>query len=138
MALIDDIYQRMAPSHVIYVRLMKNRLEIKHLKTGKTLERTAETPFSNERLLITDPSKAESFAKELIAELLELNKKLLDRALTVVLQPVEPAFSEITPVEKMIYQDFAMYIGAKKYYLVEHRRRLTDEEVKEIFERFGK
>lgn len=132
MALIDDIYQRIAPTHVLYIRLMKNRVEIKHVKSGKSIEGTSETNFSNDRLLIADNIVAENYTKQLIAELLESKRKLLYRALTIVLQPADESIPDITPSEKRIYQDFAAFIGAKKYYLVDHQRRLTDEEVGEI------
>lgn len=132
MALIDDIYSFIAPTHLIYIRMTPNALEIKHIKSGNTLTRKAETPFSNERLLITDPLIAEPFTKSLIAELLNSKKKLLDRKLTVVLQPMHPAIEVFTPVEQMIFQDFAYQIGGKCYFLVDHSRRLTDEEVTEI------
>lgn len=132
MALIDDIYSFIAPTHLIYIRMSPNALEIKHLKSGKTITRKAEISFSNERLLITDPLIAEPFAKSLIAELLNSKKKLLDRALTIVLQPMHPAVDNFTPTEIMIFNDFACQIGGKFHFLVEHSRRLTDEEVREV------
>lgn len=132
MALIDDIYQRITPTHLLYIRLKKNHLEIKHIKSGKIIEGTSEKPFSNERLLIADYLIAEEHAKQLIAELLNSKRKLLDRALTILLQPADESIADITPSEKRIYVDFASFIGAKYYYLVEHQRRLLDEEVREI------
>lgn len=132
MALIDDIYQHITPTHLLYIRLKKNHLEIKHIKSGKTIKGSSEKPFSNERLLIADYLIAEAYAKELIAELLNSKRKLLDRALTIVFQPADESIPDITPSEKRIYVDFASFIGAKYYYLVEHKRRLLDEEVREV------
>lgn len=132
MALIDDIYQKITPTHLLYIRLKKNHLEIKHTKSGNFIEGTSEKAFSNDRLLIADYMVAEAYAKELIAELLNSKRKLLDRALTIVLQPADESIADITPSEKRIYNDFAHFIGAKYYYLVEHQRRLSDEEVREI------
>lgn len=128
-SLFNILVTRILPKSTVYVRLMKNRLEITHVDSGRTISADATIPFSNDRLLIAENIPAERFGKELIAELLLHNKKLFNRPIRMVLQPVDPEIKEITAVERMIYHDFAFHSGARYIWLCEHQRPMSAEEV---------
>ena len=101
-SLLNILVTRILPKSTVYVKLKKNRLEITDIDSGKTLVRDASIPFSNDRLLIAENIPAERLAKELIAELLLHDKKLFNRPIRMVLQPVDPEITEVTAVERMI------------------------------------
>jgi hypothetical protein len=91
---------------------MKNRIEVKHIQSGKIISKTSEKPFSNDRLIIAYYENAESLMKSIIHEL--FIKKTFDRPNFFLLQPIDKDITEITPVESRIYQDFAAFSGASK------------------------
>lgn len=128
-SLLNILVTRILPKSTVYVKLMKNRLEVTDIESGKTLVREATIPFSNERLLIAENIPAERFGKELISELLLHNKKFFNRPVRMVLQPVDPEITEITAVERMIYHDFAFHSGARYIWLCDHQRPMSSEEV---------
>lgn len=128
-SLLNSVVSSFLPKSTVYLKLMKNRLELTHIESGKTLSGTAAIPFSNDRLLIADHLSAERFAKELLAELLVHRKKLFQGAVRIVLQPIDAEITEITAVERMIYQDFAFHAGARYIWVCEHQRPMSAEEV---------
>ena len=129
MSIVTDLVSWVLPKSTVYLKLMKNRLELTHIESGKMLSGTATIPFSNDRLLIAENIPAEKFAKELIAELLLHNKKLFNKRIRMVLQPVDPEITEITAVERMIYHDFAFHAGARYIWVCEHQRPMSAQEV---------
>jgi len=133
-SLLNILVTRILPKSTVYVKLKKNRLEITDIDSGKTLVRDASIPFSNDRLLIAENIPAERLAKELIAELLLHDKKLFNRPIRMVLQPVDPEITEVTAVERMIYQDFALHAGARYFWLCEHQHPMSAQEVLDFIE----
>ena len=128
-SLLNILVTRILPKSTVYVKLMKNRLEVTDIESGKTLVREATIPFSNDRLLIAENIPAERFGKELISELLLHNKKFFNKPVRIVLQPIDPEITEITAVERMIYHDFAFHSGARYIWLCDHQRPMSSEEV---------
>ena len=121
------IIERLLPDRILYVKLMKNRIEVKHIQSGKVITKTAEKPFSNDRLIIANYENAETLLKSIIHEL--FIKKTFDRPNYILLQPVDKDIVEITPVESRIYVDFAAFSGASKVKIYPTQESLTDEEV---------
>ena len=115
------------PDRILYVKLMKNRIEVKDLQSGRIIAKTAEKPFSNERLLIADYEVAESLMKSIIQDL--HIAETFERPYYFLLQPIDKDITEITPVESRVYHDFATFSGASKVKLYPTRESLTDEEV---------
>jgi hypothetical protein len=119
--------ERLLPDRILYVKLMKNKIEVKHIQSGKIITKTAEKAFSNDRLIIAYYENAESLMKSIIHEL--FIKKTFDRPNFFLLQPIDKDITEITPVESRIYQDFAAFSGASKVKIYPTQENLTDEEV---------
>lgn len=114
----------------VYIRLFENKIELHYLSSGQIITRTAVQPFSNERLLIASFNNAEALIREILTEI--QGKKLLTSPLIVLLQPMEKIEGGISEVEKMVFQDLAMHIGGKYYFLHETQELLTDAEVRRI------
>jgi hypothetical protein len=120
-------FERLLPDRILYVKLMKNRIEVKHIQSGKIISKTAEMPFSNDRLIIAHFENAETLMKNIIHEL--FITKTFDRPNYFLLQPIDKEIIEITPVEYRIYNDFAASSGAAKVQIYPVQNDLTDEEV---------
>ncbi len=115
----------------LYIRLSKNKVEIKHIETGQHITRNSPRPFSNDRLIIADFELAEEFMRNLVAELLNLKNRSSKRNLDVVFQIIDPDITFITPVERRTYLDSIEHAGAICCWICDHQRALTDEEVME-------
>jgi hypothetical protein len=100
-----------------------------NISNGKLISKIAEQQFSSDKLLIADNIIAEKMGKEMIEEI--TNNKSKKRLVKIVLQPMENRFEKISPVEKMIYNDFISQIGGNEIYFEESDQRLTKEQIEE-------
>ncbi len=114
----------------IYIRLFENKVELRYLSKNQTITRIAENKFSNERLLIASFNNAEALIREILTEI--QGKRLLTPLLVVLLQPMEKIEGGISEVEKRVFQDLAMQVGGKYYFLHETPELLSDSQVREI------
>ena len=96
-----------------------------NLSNDKSISRKSIPEFSSDRLLIADNIIAEKLGKEMLFEV--CNHDIKSRTISIVLQPLEPGFGVIYPVERMIYQDFVCMIGGNECYLEESTERLTKD-----------
>lgn len=112
----------------LYIRLSKNKAEIKHIESGKSIVRISSNPFSSDRLILSDFELAEKFLKVVIEELLTGEKKFL-RQVEVILQIVDEDVLIIEPIERRAYRDSMEHAGAKAVWICEHQNVLSDEEV---------
>ncbi len=85
--------------------------------------------FSSERLLIANSDIAISSGKLLLQEVCGSNLKMSN--IYLFIHPVESGFSNISPVEEMIYNDFGSSIGASGVIIVKEESKLTDKEIEE-------
>lgn len=116
--------------HLFYLRILKNKLELKHIESGKTIKRTAVKAFSNERLLIADFSNAEELLRILLAELTD--KNIFQPRCQFVVQPVDDVIKDISQVEMRAYIDICEHAGGSVVKVYDKQELLTDEQVKEI------
>ncbi len=121
------LIERLLPDRILYVKLMKNRIEVKHIQSGKIISKSAEKPFSNDRLIIAYYENAESLMKSIIDEL--FIEKIFHRPNFFLLQLIDKDITEITPTESRIYQDFAAFGGASKVKIYPTQENLSDDEV---------
>ena len=131
MNLIKDLLNKIIPKSTVYLRLYKNKMELRHLEKGIAIERKATEMYSNNRLLIADFNIAEEFLRNCIQELLN-ERKTFRKPLQIILQPVDDEIKELTNVESKIYLDCAQFAGASKVWIIEHQSRLSDPELIEI------
>lgn len=117
-----------------YIRIYKNKIEVKSLKTGKILKRESPINFSSNRLLLADFEVAEQFFRTVISEF--SGSKIFTRSLKVAMQPMELIEGGLSPTEKRAFRDSAEFIGAKKVVIINHTNYLSDEEFEEAFNNF--
>jgi hypothetical protein len=114
----------------LYVIVSRNSIKVKNLKNGKTASGVSQDKFSTDRLLIADPIKAEKIAKDLINQVAKANE-LRTRKLKIICHPIDEVLRDLSPAEKMIFNDFAFQIGGRQIYLVDKKQELTETELKE-------
>lgn len=117
----------------IYIRLYKNRAKVSRLDNGTTIEKTASTAFSNERIILGDYLVAEEFLKGIIQELIP--KKTFSTRFTFILHPLELTEGGLTEVEKRAMRDSAIHVGANEVYISESPIELTPQEVLDNMEK---
>lgn len=117
----------------LYIRMAKDQIRVLNLNNGQSTERSARSPFSNDRLIIADYEKAEEELQAAISEVVESG--VIPPALKIVFQIVDDRIHEITPVERRTYLDSCMHAGAKQVVICEHERALTDAEALELLKR---
>ncbi|MFT6982866.1 MAG: hypothetical protein ACJAUD_001636 [Crocinitomicaceae bacterium] len=119
------------PRITLYVKLSKNKVEIKHIESGQSIVRISSNPFSSDRLILSNYELAEKFLRIVIGELLTGEKKFM-RPIEVVLQIIDKDISIIEPIERRAYQDSMEHAGAKSVWICEYQNTLSDEEVMAI------
>lgn len=112
---------------------MRNKLEIRDVKSGRTVARKATQHFSNKRLLIAYFEEAELLFREIYVEL--FGKQIINRSHWALIQPVDKSILEITPTEHRIYNDFGQFGGAKIVKIYPTQEELLDKQVIEIMKR---
>lgn len=115
----------------MYVKLSKNKVEIKHIESGQSIVRISSNPFSTDRLILSNYELAEKFLRRVIEELLTGEKKFM-RLEEVVLQIIDKDILIIEPIERRAYRDSMEHAGAKAVWICEHQNALSDEEVMAI------
>lgn len=114
-----------------YIRIYKNKIEVKNLKTGQSITRVSAKEFSSNRLLLADFEVAEQFFRTVISEF--SGSKLFTRSLKVAMQPMELIEGGLSPTEKRAFRDSAEHIGAIKMIIINHTNYLSDKEFEEAF-----
>jgi hypothetical protein len=127
--MINKLIELIGKRQTLYIKLSKNKVEIKHIESGQLITRNSPRAFSNDRLIIADFELAESFMRDLVDELLNKKKRSSKKHLDVVIQIIDPEIEIITPVERRTYRDSIEHIGAIRCWICEHQKNLTDDEV---------
>jgi hypothetical protein len=109
-------------------------MEVKNIDTGKVTSRKSVHNFSNDRLIISDFIKAESFLRELIKEVSNHNS-FITPALKMLIQPVDDDIKNITEVELRTYKDSAEHAGGKIVLIYDKQDKLTDNQVLSLMDK---
>ncbi len=96
----------------LYLKLSCDRMQLRHLESGRGLERRASPPFSNARLLVADFIGAERLLKQALAELLP--KRFFSLRPRLLIQPLERLEGGLSPVEERILLELGLGSGARK------------------------
>lgn len=113
----------------IYLIVYKNDIKVVNIKNGKIASGKNQVFFSSDRLLIADLMKAEKLALELINQIVDLSD-LKTRNLKIVCHPIDNVLAELSPTEKMIFNDFVCNIGGRFVYLIDDKNELSEIELK--------
>jgi len=114
----------------IYIRLFENKIQLRHLDSGQTINRTCSDKFSSERLLVASCSIAIKFIRDVLSEVQK--DKLLKSSLVVLIQPMEKIEGGVSEVERMVFNDLIEQIGGKYAFVHDTQENLTDDEVRKI------
>ena len=107
-----------------YIRLYLNRIEIKDLKTGKTVSENSQTEFNNSRILIAQFNEAEFFFKSVFRK-----HDLNTRNSIGIIQQVEMSEGGLSEVEKRILLEIFERVGIKTVYLKKGTTRLSEKQL---------
>lgn len=121
------------PPEILCLRILKNKLEVKHIQSGREIKKSAVIPFSNDRLLIADFNNAEALFREVNNEM--FSSKSFRKSLHVVVQPVDEMIKNISSLENRAYIDFAEFAGASKVRIYPTQEKLSDQEVLDFLKR---
>ena len=112
----------------VYVRVRKNRFDVRHVESGREATVTSETPFTTIRLLVGEFPVAESALPAAMKDVKYGVPHLV--APTVVMHPLEMIEGGLSAVEHRVLMEVAHGAGAKRV-TVWVGPVLTDDEVRE-------
>lgn len=115
----------------IYIKLYENRVIVRDVNTKVTIDRKSLEPFSNTRLLLADFTIAEKFLREILNEM--YGKRMFQKALAVLIQPMEKTEGGLSEVEKVSFNDLALHIGGRYVKIEENKLNIDDVSVKNYF-----
>jgi len=115
----------------VYIRIFEDRIIMRRLDNGVELERSAELPFSNNRLLLAD---FDNLYELLNSTLIELDKGLVNKY-KFICQLVTENLNGVAQTEKMCLNDLGLKCGANWVFIVEHGNELTDIELQRLLEK---
>lgn len=119
----------------IYLVISRNQLEVHNLKTGQTIKLKSKEPFSTNRLLIANNIIAENLGKQIMSKICGRDLKL--SPVFIIIHPLEVGFDDVSQVEKMIYNDFGMILGAREVTIEESLEKLNKERLIRIKEKYS-
>ena len=112
----------------VYVRVRRNRFDVRHLESGTESSALAETPFTTTRLLVGRFGAAELALKKAFKQVFA--GRLFAVSPQVVIQPMEMAEGGLSEIEDRVLRELAIAAGARKVTVwVGHE--LSDDEVRQ-------
>jgi rod shape-determining protein MreB and related proteins len=112
----------------LYVRVSRNKLDVRHIESGRSVQLTSDTPFTTNRLLMGDFAAAETALRKAILES-QIGPKYLT-GLSVLMHPLEMIEGGLSGVEHRMFMEVADCAGAARMAVwVGHN--LSDHEVLE-------
>ena len=107
-----------------YIKLYVNRIEIEDLVNKKSISENSQTDFNNQRLLVADFMKAETFIKNVFK-----NNKLTTKNSVGIIQQIEMSEGGLSDIEKRILQELFTGVGIKEIYIDESLADLTEKQL---------
>ena len=132
MRMIYKLIDKIFPKRLLFMILSPNSVFLKDIETGKTISKKSLTAFSNDRLIISDFIIAEQFLREVLDEFYNEKGKVFRKSMKIVLQIIDKDKPIVTNVERRIYQDLVLHMGAAYFWLIEHQNNVNDTEIIEI------
>lgn len=114
-------------TELFYIKIYKNKFEIKHICSGKILIVNAKVDFSNNRSVIADYKEFEVLLKESLIKILD--KRIFPPTYKFVLHVKEKHMTNLSEVERRALVDSSEQINAIKVIIFEEETDLTDENV---------
>lgn len=99
-------------NHIVYVKVYANRMELKHLSTGKTVTEIPVQPFTTARLLVGQFTVAEATLAKGLRRLKQRAWWLIKPC--IVMHPLEKVEQGLSEVEERVFKELAARAGARK------------------------
>jgi hypothetical protein len=96
----------------LYVKVFRNRLQVRQIEAGREETRSATEPFTTKRLLIGQFNAAEALLNTIIKELYK--DHWLKPSPVVVIQPMEMIEGGLSEVEHRVLMEVSSGAGARK------------------------
>jgi rod shape-determining protein MreB and related proteins len=96
----------------LYVRVTRNKLDVRHIESGRSVQLLSDVPFTTHRLLIGDFLAAEGALRKAFAEI-QFGPKYL-AAPRVVMHPLEMVEDGLSGVENRVFMEVADCAGAAR------------------------
>lgn len=110
----------------IYVQIGIDRIRVKNVISGQTIERIPEIPFSHPRMLIGNFTQADVLVRAAVSEVKGFG---FLKSLRIVIHPTELVSGGLSQVEERAIHELAVGTGAKKV-VVWVGAELSDDAVK--------
>lgn len=117
----------------IYIKISTNQVEVTNLKTGKTLCEKSIEPFSTQRIVLAKFNPIDLLVRKIIKELTS-NRSWPPPQLKVIIQQIEKVDGGLAEIEKRAMRDLAELAGASIVLIIDHDRKLSNEEALLAFE----
>jgi hypothetical protein len=111
----------------VYIKISTNQIEVTNLDSGKTLVEKSVEPFSSQRMVLAKFNEAELLVRKLIKELTS-NRSWFPPQLKVAIQQIEKLEGGLAEIEKRAMRDLAEQAGASIVVIIDHDRKLSDQE----------
>lgn len=111
----------------VYIKLMKDKVEITNLETSETVSVQAVRSFSSIRNIISNFSNAKNTIQAALNEL-GIKHSLLGPNLKVLIQQLEGTEGGLSDIERRALRDIGEMAGGRKVFIVEHSTLLSKNE----------
>ena len=98
----------------LYVRIGINRIQIKNIGKGESVDLSAETSFSHPRMLVGDFTEAQAQIKKAV---LSAKGSGLQLSLRILMHPTELVTGGLTQIEERVLLELAHGAGAGKAFV---------------------
>ena len=113
-------------ANTVYIKIFLNRIELKHVESGKVVVEVPQKPFATQRLLVGNFTSASETLNRGMKKLYQ--GRFFAPKPIVVIQPMEKTEQGLSEVEDRVLRELAADSGARKV-TVWLGRELTDPEV---------
>ena len=108
----------------VYIKLMKDKVEITNLETSETVSVQAVRSFSSIRNIISNFSNAKNTIQAALNEL-GIKHSLLGPNLKVLIQQLEGTEGGLSDIERRALRDIGEMVGGRKVFIIEHSTLLS-------------
>jgi hypothetical protein len=113
----------------VYIQVFKDRIWVRDLETGLTLDEVAPRPFSTRRLLVGDFAAAEAHLRGLFSRLYA--GRMITPSPRAIIQARELNEGGLSPVEERVLMELAEGAGARQT-MVHDGSELSDISAREL------
>jgi hypothetical protein len=133
----NKILDMIFPKDILYIRVFRDKIEVRNIKTNQEVSHKVTTTFSNSRMLVAD---FETFERQMRSAAKSVQKQgVITRSSKMIFQPLEESVFEYSQVEKRAFRDSCEHAEAAEAYMYFGRDKLSNEAIidgmKSLFER---